>query len=392
MTKHKILIVLTPPFAPYSGGVQMSTYKMATYFSAKGHVLSIFSFAHQGHIEPEFASLYHAKEENQHDNNANLRELQSVVEDISPDVVINQMPYEHQIGAVLISCQQQNSFLLLGCLRNTLFSVVKNIEAYRKNVLPNALQPFFANPLGRKLLLHKHKRNHSGALKSILDQYDYFVVFGSPNKKELEYFIGDYKSDKVAYIPNSIPTVLDEVPKKEKVILYLSRLDYAQKRADLILPLWKKLMDELPEWRMEIVGGGVALEDLKVQINKEKIPRVEVLGKQKPDEYYRKSPIYIMTSAFEGFPNTLIEAQSFGAVPVIYDNYPMAGWVVNEAEDAFLIPPFKIDKMAQQILLLARDERKTQLMAKAALENARRFTIDRVGQKWLEFFEKKLGV
>lgn len=387
---HKILIVLTPPFDPHSGGVQMSTLKMGSHFASKGHEVHIFSFTKEGHIDPDFAQVYHAGENKKHYNPVNIAYFQKVVSDLSPDIVINQMPYEREIGTALLACKSKKDFLLLGCLRNTLFSVVKNLDNYRKNVLPKPLQPFFANIIGKKILLEKHKRNHSHDLLFILDTYDYFVLFGPPNKSELEYFVGGYKNEKIAFITNSIPKVLDELPKKDKVILYLSRLDYEQKRADLILPLWKKVMNKLPDWRMEIVGDGPALKHIQVQIETEKLPRIKVFGKQKPDEYYREAPIYIMTSAFEGFPNTLIEAQSFGAVPVIYDNYPMAGWVAHDGEDAFLIPPFEVDEMAEKILFLAKNEPQRNKMGTASLKNARRFTIDKVGKHWLDFFDAHL--
>lgn len=368
----------------------MSTYKMASYFALKKHEVYIFSFAKYGHIDQNFAKLYHAESARGQNNSENLVQLENLIKDLALNVVINQMPYEHGISEVLVAAKQKNGFLLLGCLRNTLFSVVKNLDSYRKKVLPAFLQPFFANSLGKNLLLQKHKANHAAGLKRILNSYDYFVMFGPPNQMELEYFVGNYKKKKVAFIPNSIPAVLDELPKKEKVILYLSRLDYTQKRADLILPLWKKLLNELADWRMEIVGGGPALEDIKNQIIKEKIPRVEVFGKQKPDDYYRNAAIYIMTSAFEGFPNTLIEAQSFGAIPVIYDNYPMAGWVANNEKDAFLVTPFNVDQMAKKVLYLAQHTEIRQQMAQSSLENANRFTIEKVGQIWLDFFEEKL--
>lgn len=103
--------------------------------------------------------------------------------------------------------------------------------------------------------------------------------------------------------------------------------------------------------------------------------------------YYHRTAIFFMTSSFEGFPNVTIEAQSRGAVPVLMDSFPLASWVVNHDRDAVLVPLFGLDRMADGILGLARDDSRRGRMQKAALENARRFHIDRVGEKWQELFD-----
>ncbi len=382
-----IFFVLTPAFDPYSGGVQMSTYKIGSYLARAGHELTVYSFENKGHVDCDFGVLHHAPAASGERSHENLKHFSKVIQNVQPDVVINQMPYEHAIGDVLLFYKQKRPFLLLGCLRNTLFSVKLNLDAYLKNVVPNPIQPLFNNALGKRLLLQKHKRRHATDLKRILDTYDYFVMFGQPNRMELEYFVGSYKSHKTAFIPNSIPAVAAQVPAKEKRILWLSRLSYGQKRADLILPLWKKMMHELPDWQYDIVGDGDAYRDIQSQIQKEHIPRVTLYGKQQPDAYYSRSPIYIMTSGFEGFPNTVIEAQSFGAVPVIFDNYPMARGVIKDNQNGLLIPPFDLDAMAKGVIQLAKNTHQSEQMEEAALRNAEKFTIDKVGEKWLDFFE-----
>jgi glycosyltransferase involved in cell wall biosynthesis len=146
----------------------------------------------------------------------------------------------------------------------------------------------------------------------------------------------------------------------------------------------------LPDWQFDVVGNGDAYDDLKQQIEKEQIPRITLHGKQKPDEFYRRSPIYIMTSAFEGFPNTLIEAQSYASIPVVYDNYPICSWAVKKGKSGVLIPPFKVNRMANEVIKLAKNQDRQNQLMQAALENAREFHIDNVGKQWIEFFNRKL--
>ncbi len=188
------------------------------------------------------ANALRANEPGLNYKSSNLAACKNAIDQLQPDIVINQMPYEHNVGAVLHQCKQQHHYLLLGCLRGSFFAVKLNLETYRKTLLPRPVQPFFKNRLGYFLLLQIHKVKHGRDLKRIIDTYDHYVLFGEPNRIELEYFTGKYKQHKLAYIPNSIPSVVQHVPAKEKRILWLSRLDYRQKHAELIIPLWKKTL------------------------------------------------------------------------------------------------------------------------------------------------------
>ena len=46
-------------------------------------------------------------------------------------------------------------------------------------------------------------------------------------------------------------------------------------------------------------------------------------------DYYYRAVMFFMTSAFKGFANTLIEAHSYAAVPVVFDSYPVAGCILD---------------------------------------------------------------
>lgn len=365
----------------------MTTYKLARWFADRGDDVAVFSFELDGHIEQGFAKLLVPNEVGNVRNTSNLVSLKNAVKSVRPDVVINQMPYEHAIGDVL---EGDKSYLMLGCLRNSLFSVKKNIDTYAANVLPTVAIPFFRNVLGRRMLWRLHKMRHSVNLRKILGTYDRFVMFGPPNLEELREFVPDYDGKKVALIPNSVRAVLDEVPAKEKRILWLGRLEYPQKRADLILPLWELLSSALPDWHLDVVGDGPALEDLREESKAKTIERVSFHGRQKPDAFYRSASVFIMTSAYEGFPNVLIEAQSNACIPVIFDSFPIASWVINNGKDGFLEPSFDVMAMCKRIVEIGRSGNMQLLMANS-LENAKRFRIDKVGPMWLSLVESAVS-
>lgn len=374
-----------------SGGVQKTTHTLSRYFNEKNHDVHIFSYQTGGHIAFEHLNLYHVRNKNTHKDPVNNKKLYDLICKLQPHIVINQKAYAQEISFVLKKAKIDHNFLSIYCLHNSLFTVKYNIKTYIEKSLPGILQILFNNKLGQKLVYQGHKWKHSKDLKFILDHCDNFVLFGPPNYKELKSFVGAYKKNKIRYIPNSISEIRKDLPKKEKRILWLGRLSYKQKRADLIIPLWKLLKDILPDWHLDVVGDGDAYRDLEKQIKEEKIPRINLYGKREPKDFYVRSQIYIMTSENEGFPNTLLEAQAQACIPVVFESYPICSWLLENNKNAILIPPFDLNNFTSEIIEIANNEEKKKSLSLESLANAKKFHVERVGNKWLELFKNSLN-
>lgn len=380
----RILITLTPPLDPSTGGVQMSTVKLSRMLAPLGHDISVFSFADHGHIDQSTCEVVGAPFPGGVAEPLNLDALTAHLQCFKPNVTINQMPYDHPIGTAL----HQYPAPALGCLRNTLYSVRNNLDAYAERSLPAAFVPFGKTALVQKLLLERHKRRHAADLRRILATYERFVMFAEPNLEELRFFVPQFAPGSIALIPNSIPDVALEFPHKEKRILWLGRVTRTQKRADMILPLWERLAARLPDWEFDVVGDGDLVDSLRREAAQRGIPRITFHGKQVSEPYFRRSSVFIMTSEFEGFPNTLVEAQSRGAVPVVFDSYPMASWLVSNNKDGALVKTGDLVAMEAAIMELCTSRDKRERMAKAALNSAGRFTEERVAGKWQALLEE----
>ena len=381
----RVLMVLTPPLDPTTGGVQMSTVKMARMLAGQGYEVAVYSFVETGHVEQSEAKLFTAPEAGNLGNLANVAGFAGCLAEYAPDVVINQMPYEH---AITDTIAEHSNAIRIGCLRNTLYSVRNNLDGYGARLLPSRLVPLARNALGRKAVLAFHRRRHAADLRRILSSYDKFVMFAEPNLEELAYFVPDYDRDKIALIPNSIEGVAAEVPHKAKRILWLGRVSEHQKRADLILPLWRQMAEALPDWTLDVVGDGPLLPTIQAQAAAEGLPRIVFHGRQPSQPFFEQAAIYLMTSDFEGFPNTLVEAQSQGTVPVVFDTYPMARWLVRSGDNGLLVEAGDVEAMADQVMALAKDAEGMHSMAEAAINSAAALTEDRVAVAWRSLLEE----
>lgn len=386
----KLLFVLTPAFNPNNGGVQRTTYKLGKHFTEKEIDVSYFSTANSGHIDVEYGKLYHGPERGGCKNADNLKYLLKILDEVQPDIVINQMPYEAELRAVLSDNRGKLGYILLGCLRNSLFSFRSNAKDIVRTMYHPLLFKMLNNPAALGLIQLNHKRTHARELRRILDDHDKFILLTPRNNDELSFFVGNYQHEKVLSIPNSIPEVFKQFSHKEKTILYVGRLNVQQKKADIILPVWERIFKRLPDWNLIIIGDGPYMGNMKAYIEKHKLERVSLTGYQKPESYYKTASIFLMPSAYEGFPNVIIEAQSFGLVPVAFDSYAAVSWIVNNDKDALLLPPYEVGQMADAVLRLASNKQLLEEMGNNAFNNASRFTIENVGAIWINLF-RELG-
>jgi glycosyltransferase involved in cell wall biosynthesis len=385
-TTQKVIFILADALNPNVGGVQRVTCNLGPQFVSSGLAVAYFSFTTTGHVPIEQGTLFYAPKNGSENTPENLQYLMEVLEKWRPDIVINQMPYIAKIWPLLSQARDKIGFSLLGCLHNSLFSVVNNVREASMRALPRPLFMLLDNRIGLKILLILHRIKHAKALRGILAVHDRFLLLTVPNKEELKYFIGEYPEEKVLVIPNSINLEKITPAPKEKIVLHVGRLNDSQKRSDLLLEVWKKCYAEMEDWEFFIVGDGPYKAQLEAEIEQENIPRVYLEGYQKPDDYFARAALFVMPSAFEGFPNTILEAQSYGCVVLAFNSYPAVEWIVNDQKDALLSTPFNTDQMADQVLEMARSVDKRAAFQAAARINATQFSLPTIIEKWLKLF------
>src|SRR5690606_16446384 len=122
-------------------------------------------------------------------NHKNITALRTSIFSIKPDVVINQMPYEKKLVQALYQLKLEINFVLLGCLRNSLFNFKSNVRDRMSQLLPPMAFKLLDNRLGIYFIQKRHWLSHRKDLKEILDKHDKFILLAPPNRKELEHFV-----------------------------------------------------------------------------------------------------------------------------------------------------------------------------------------------------------
>ena len=385
-----ILFVQMQSYSDNASGVPRVTYNLGKYFTSQGLQVAYFSFEEKGHIAVEYGELYHAKGVGGINNKINLDALKSCIAHFKPDRLINQTPYEQKLRKPLSELSVSYNFKLISCIHNSLFPFKNNVKSIMRRILPKPINHIMATEVMSKLPLLFHKIKHRNELIAITKLHDVTLLFTPANYEELKYFLKpkDLEGIRINFMTNPVHNVKKEVPKKEKIILHLGRLNISQKRSDLLLDFWEKTHQELPDWQFKVVGNGPYYDTLITDLQKRNLPRIELLGFQKAEPYYEEASIFMMPSAIEGLPHTIIDSQSFGCPVLAFNSYAALECIVDDGKNALLAKPYDTSEMAKLCVDLAKNNKALAQMQKAALVNAERFSIDKIGKQWLDLFEE----
>ena len=379
-----IALLLTQKFDPNAGGVERSTSKLAKIFQSKQHHSIIVSVGSQNTRQEDFEgiTLYYIniKEENQ---------LKIILEKEAIDCIINQTGYSVSLTKLLLKNKPVKT-KMINTLRINPLNFYDNHKDIIKELFKSKKVDFLNTLLTRKLILGYHILKQNIELSFIVKNTDAFVMLSERFKPELFFLAPSLKKfdAKIFGISNPFqrPKLNMATLDKENIVLFVGRLNVPQKRVDLLLQIWKKLHDEIPDWKFWVLGDGQEKKKMEEFCQKHLLDRVTFFGKVNPDVYYKKAKIFHMTSAYEGFGNVLVEAQSFGCVPVLFNSYAAAQDIVIHNENGILVTPFNIDKYVEETKDLMMNSTKLNQLGINGYEHINKFSYEETYKKWDRVF------
>jgi len=115
------------------------------------------------------------------------------------------------------------------------------------------------------------------------------------------------------------------------------------------------------------------------------IPRTELLAR------LRRASVVVVPSFMESCPYSLIEAMALGK-PIVASNVPGVTDMVSDGVSALLVPPGDPHALAGALQRILSDETLARRLGAAAAQQARdRFSLDRMSNETLRYFEQVLA-
>lgn len=209
----------------------------------------------------------------------------------------------------------------------------------------------------------------------------------------------DFFDKKVAehsfVIPNPYVPVQNVEPfegERKKTIVSAGRFA-PQKRFDVLIEAFAMVHQKHPEYKLVLYGEGDCLQEyknLEKQLNVEGL--IEYPGYVKNvTASIREDGIFVLSSDYEGIPNSLIEAMSVGLPVVATDCTPGgAAFLTNDGEKGLLIPTHDVDAMGEAINRLIDNPELSKSLSEKAKGIVKELDINVINKMWIEAFSKML--
>lgn len=173
------------------------------------------------------------------------------------------------------------------------------------------------------------------------------------------------------------------------ILLGVGRLE-EQKGFDLLVDMFAALVQRRPEWDLVILGEGSMRAMLERQVHHAGLEkRIFLPGRVgNLSEWYERADLYVMSSRFEGFGNTLAEALSHGLPAVSFDCDTGPRDILRHEVDGLLVPPGDVESLTVAVDRLMGDAGLRARFARRSVEARERFSMERIANMWETLFKK----
>ncbi len=272
---------------------------------------------------------------------------------------------------------------------------INNIDILIGFVMSGDASVFLASILTNTKIIAAERNEPSmyNILYSPIRKYiNYFLLYFAHNitvqHKSFVSLYPKFLRRKIRVIPNpvfnlSFSISSNNIVNKRKIILFVGRLDRIQKRPLLLLKSFLIISDILKDWKLYFVGDGDELSTLKAFCSKYQltdrvffIPSTIHIYK-----YYLNSSVFVIPSLWEGFPNALAEAMSYG-LPCIGFKESIGVSSLLSSNRGWLVQNSSADDLASSILNCINDETNQKIRSDNSLKYLSRFNVKDILALW----------
>lgn len=175
-----------------------------------------------------------------------------------------------------------------------------------------------------------------------------------------------------------------------KKIAFVARFEMIQKRQDIMLYAFSEVVSRYPDIKLYFYGDGPdetkcknMAHELNISNNIEFCGRVERPIDQMLDAY-----MFVLTSDYEGIPNSLIEAMSLGVPVVATDCTPGgAALLINNKNNGILVPRGSAHEVAKAMTYLLDNPSQAEKYGENARKVIEKYSEEKIIKMWDDYIE-----
>ena len=175
-------------------------------------------------------------------------------------------------------------------------------------------------------------------------------------------------------------------------LVYAGRLEEEQKRASDLIKIIQLLVKKRISFSFKIIGDGPLFtkfeELLSSEISQGIVQLTGWLTSEELMKHLRQSDVFVLTSAYEGFCISLVEAMANGCSPVVTDIKSGNKQLVTNGENGYVVPVGDIEAFVGRIEFLASNPAMLFTLRQKAYGVGRMYSIERMVDLYYDCFKK----
>lgn len=307
--------------------------------------------------------------------------------------------YSKKVKSIELGVSYCDSFLIRN-INTFIFGTKRLIEVYKNghyDYVINFGDTLFFNLLFIKLFYNIHlitsergdpynSSNILERLRRMLLKYSDKIVFQTKGARD---FFSSSIRNKSTIIANPVVIPKEQWNQTDTLerIIFVGRIDFWQKRPDLLLKAFAIVHKKHPTYYLDVCGSGSELKQLQNIADELKISNFVVFhgAVQNVGDFLLRDEIFVLTSDFEGIPNALLEAMAIGMPVVSTDCSPGgAAMLIDSGRNGLLVPKGEVESIAEAICYLIDNKNVASSMAFRARETMYQYSSKKIIEKWIK--------
>jgi glycosyltransferase involved in cell wall biosynthesis len=162
-----------------------------------------------------------------------------------------------------------------------------------------------------------------------------------------------------------------------------------QKGIIYLIQSMKKILQELPDVDLIIIGDGMERNNLEEQAKQLGIDtHIHFLGsRQDIPQIFSRLDLFVLPSLFEGLPTVILESMYFG-VPAVATDIPGTRELIKNGDNGWLVPVRNPDLLAQAIVTALKKPNERAKVKLNGFETSKSFTIENIAIQYENLYDE----